>query len=336
MDADILTNRDPSDDASAMTDDRTITRGHSVVAFVLATLLALAGAWPACARIIPVGPHRAFKLPSQAALVARDGDTIAIDTGVYHDCAIWRAAHLTIEGRGPNVEIADTVCADRGLFVVEGANTKIRNLTFSGARGQGHNAAGILGLGDNLTVENARFVNNENGILLGGGATSRVRISSSLFQGNGSCQGACAHGVYAGAPIALLEVAYCRFLDTRIAHHIKSRALSTIVANNEIEDGDTGTSSYLIDIPNGGDVLIVHNTLQKGSKSSNPAVAITIGEEAGRNPTARLIVRDNRFASTLPELTIFVRNRTPTPVTLTGNVLRGKVVPLDGPGSVEP
>lgn len=319
-----------------MTDDRTITPGHSAVAFVLATLLLLAGALPACARIIPVGPHRGLTLPSQAALVARDGDTITIDTGIYRDCAVWRAAHLTIEGRGPNVEIADMTCADRGIFIVTGANTTIRNLTFSGAHGAGHNAAGILALADNLTVENARFVNNENGILVGGGPGSRVRISGSTFLGNGSCGGACAHGVYAGEPIALLEVVYCRFLNTRTAHHVKSRARETIVANNEIADGDDGTSSYLIDIPNGGDVSIMHNELQKGPKSSNPAVAISIGEEAGRHPTSRLIVRDNRFVSSLPEATIFVRNSTQLPVTLTGNVLMGKVVPLDGPGAVAP
>lgn len=331
-----MTNQDPSDDASVMTDDRTMTRGHSAVAFILATLALLGSTMPTYARVIQVGPHRAFKMPSQAAAIARDGDTITIDSGTYRDCAVWRAARLTIEGRGPNVEIADTICRERGIFIVEGANTTVRNLTFSGAHGAGHNAAGILGLGDNLTVENARFLNNENGILLGGGPASRVHVSGSVFQGNGSCEGACAHGLYAGAPIALLEVAYCRFLDTKIAHHIKSRARETIVVHNEIADGEAGTSSYLIDIPNGGNVLIEHNRLQKGPQSSNPNVAISIGEEAARNLTEHLIVRDNDFDSALPEPTIFVRNGTQVPAALTGNRLTGNVVPLDGLGSVAP
>ena len=294
----------------------------------------LAGALPASARVIQVGPHRALKLPSQAAAIARDGDTIAIDSGTYRDCAVWQAAQLTIEGRGPNVEIADTTCRERGLFIVEGANATIRNLTFSGAHGVDHNAAGILGLGDNLTVENARFLHNENGILLGGGPASRVRVSGSTFQGNGSCVGACAHGVYAGAPIARLEVAYCRFLDTRTAHHIKSRARETVVVHNEIEDGEGGTSSYLIDIPNGGDVLIEYNTMQKGRLSSNPDVAISIGEGPDRNPTHRLTVRDNIFLSALPEPTIFVRNNTGVGADLANNRLSGRTVPLQGAGVV--
>ena len=331
-----MTNRDSSDDASVMIDDRPVTRGHSAVAFILATLVLLVSSLPASARVIQVGPHRAFTLPSQAAAIARDGDLVTIDTGIYRDCAIWRAPNLTIEGRGPNVVLADRICDDRGIFIVTGAHVTIRNLTFSGAHGQGHNAAGVLGLGDGLTVENSRFLDNENGILLGGGPASQVRITGSIFQGNGSCEGACAHGVYAGAPIARLEVAYCRFLDTKTAHHIKSRARETNVAHNEITDGDSGTSSYLIDIPNGGNISIEHNTMQKGVKSSNPAVAISIGEGPDRNVTEWLIVRDNDLDSALPEPTIFVRNSTPTPAILTSNRLRGKVTALNGPGSVDP
>lgn len=297
-------------------------------------LVLLLGATPACARVLQVGPHRALKLPSQAALMARDGDTVTIDTGTYHDCAVWRASGLTIEGRGPNVEIADTVCAERGIFIVMGTNTTIRGITFSGAHGAGHNAAGVLGVGDGLTVENSRFVNNENGILVGGSAASRVRVTGSAFLENGSCEGACAHGVYAGEHIGLLEVTYCQFVGTRVAHHMKSRALETIVENNEIEDGEVGTSSYLIDVPNGGNVSIIGNRLQKGAHSSNPEVAIAIGEEPGKIPTERIEVRGNRFRSDLPGSTIFVRNATGVSAVLEGNSLEGKVVGLDGAGLV--
>ena len=286
--------------------------------------------------MLHVGPKAQFHLPSQAASAARDGDTVVIEPGLYRDCAIWLAANLTIEGRGPGVAIADKVCLERGIFVVAGNNVTIRNIVFSGARGRFHTAAGILGAGGNLTVQNSQFLNNENGILLGGGPTSRVRIFNSAFRGNGSCEGACAHGVYAGTHIALLDIQHCRFLDTRTAHHIKSRALTTVIADNEIADGDSGTSSYLIDIPNGGNVLIQGNTMGKGANSSNPAVAISIGIEGVTNPTNVLILRENRFASALRNVTTFVRNSTLTPAILTGNTLAGKVAPLDGTGIVDP
>jgi hypothetical protein len=53
-----------------------------------------------------------------------------------------------------------------------------------------------------------------------------------------------------------------------------------------------------------------------------------------KNPTHRLVVRDNQFTSMLPEPVVFVRNTTRTPAALSGNRLGGSVVPLEGPGSV--
>ena len=320
-----------------MTDDRLAPPRHSAVAFVLATLVLLFCGGPAAgARILLVGPQAQFKLPSQAAAVARDGDRVMIDPGVYQDCALWTAANLTIEGRGPGVIVTGKVCFERGIFVITGAGVTVRNITFSGARGRYHNAAGILGAGANLTIEDSRFLDNDNGVLLGGDPTSRVRIANSAFRGNGSCEGACAHGIYAGAPIFLLNIEHCRFFDTRTAHHVKSRARNTVISDSDITDGDSGTSSYLIDIPNGGNVLIQRNLLQKGTNSSNPAVAISIGIEGVSNPTNRMVLRDNRFSSKLREPTTFVRNSTLTPVILTGNVLTGKVRALDGMGMVDP
>ena len=137
-----------------------------------------------------------------------------------------------------------------------------------------------------------------------------LRITDSEFIGNGACIDACAHGVYAGAPIYLLEIEHCVFLDTKIAHHIKSRARNTIVRDSRIEDGPNGTSSYLIDVPNGGNVLIQGNTMEKGLHTSNPAAAISLGIESVTNPTGTLIVRDNLFRSDAPIRTAFVRNST--------------------------
>jgi hypothetical protein len=188
-----------------------------------------------------------------------------------------------------------------------------------------HNGAGIRAAGANLTVEQSAFLHNENGILAGGGPGSVLRITDSTFIGNGSCIDACAHGVYAGAPIALLTIDRCVFLDTRTAHHIKSRARNTMVRNSRIEDGAEGTSSYLIDVPNGGNVLIQGNVMEKGPHSENPATAISIGEEGVKNPTGVLIVRDNTFRNDLPQRTVFVRNGTGVEVEMAGNTIAGDV-----------
>jgi hypothetical protein len=199
-----------------------------------------------------------------------------------------------------------------------------------------HNGAGIRAEGGSLTVVNSQFIGNENGILAGGPPDTMLRITGSTFTGNGSCQGACAHGVYAGQAIKLLQIDHCRFFATRTGHHVKSRARRTIITDSRIEDGPDGTASYLVDVPNGGDLLVQGNVLQKGPRSDNPRTAISIGEEGVTNPGGDLLVQDNDFTSLLPMPTMFVRNVTQHPARLKGNRITGQVIPLAGPGSVAP
>jgi hypothetical protein len=140
--------------------------------------------------------------------------------------------------------------------------------------------------------------------------------------------------VYINA-VGLLRIERSRFLENRIAHHIKSRALATELIGNEIRDGETGTTSYLVDIPNGGSVLMEGNILEKGRLTSNPVTAISIGAEGVKHPTTHLIFKQNRFSNRLDSSTIFVRNLTNTDAVLLGNQFVGKITPLSGKGSVQ-
>ena len=48
-----------------------------------------------------VGPDRSLTVPSDAAAVARDGDTVLIDAGTYvGDVATWTQDDLTLRGDG--------------------------------------------------------------------------------------------------------------------------------------------------------------------------------------------------------------------------------------------
>ena len=298
---------------------------HTAIAFAAAMLCTLIVPPPAAARELAVGPTRVLKVPSQAATVAANGDIVRIDPGTYADCAIWNASHLLIEATGPGVRIAGKTCAEKAIFVTQGSDITIRGITFADASVIWHNGAGIRGGGTNLTVEHSRFINNENGILVGGPPDSVLRITDSEFIGNGACIHACAHGVYAGQPIYLLDIEHCVFFDTKIAHHIKSRAHNTVVRDSRIQDGPNGTSSYLIDVPNGGNVLIQGNTMEKGPKTGNPGVVIAIGEEGVSNTTGAIIVRDNIFRNDAPIRTQFIRNNTETRVELENNKITGDV-----------
>jgi hypothetical protein len=288
------------------------------------------------ARTLEVGAGRPLDRPSAAAAIARDGDMIAIAPGRYLDCAIWSASHLTIFGTGPGVVITGETCDRKALFIIQGDNITVRNITFTGARSPWGNGAGIRAEGRLLTVENSRFIDNEDGILGANFPQDALIILDSTFIGNGGpgiCpNGGCpAHGVYAGRT-ALLRISGSKFLSTRIGHHIKSRALRTELINTEIKDRTNGTASFLVDVPNGGILVMRDNVLEKGPKSDNSTAAVMIGEEGAILPTSELRIDHNRFSNDQPRQTIFVDNFTATPAVLTRNTLVGDIVALSGAG----
>jgi hypothetical protein len=305
----------------------------SSAAIALAALL-FCVATPGAARTLEVGPDKPLKQPSEAAANAQDGDTIMIAPGEYFDCAVWRADNLTIQGTGNPADtvITDKACMGKGLFITVGRNITVRNLTLTRARVPDNNGAGIRMEGKDLTVERVRFINNQNGILTGLRGSSLV-VRDSDFVRNGVCTPTCAHGIYAGQ-LDLLRVEGSRFADTRQAHHIKSRALRTEVVDSDIKDGPEGTASYLIDIPNGGSVLVRGNTMQKGPKAENHTAAIMIGAEGVNQPTREILILNNMFRFEGNYSTVFVVNLTATEAILKGNRIPRSVKPLQGDGEV--
>jgi hypothetical protein len=285
-------------------------------------------------RILDVGPGRPFGLPSAAAAAAQPGDVIRIAPGTYEDCAVWRADGVIIEGEGfERVIIGNRICNGKGAFVIPGNDVTVRGVTLTGARSDDGNGAGIRAEGVNLTVERVRFLHNENGILHAGVRLGSLIVRDSVFIGNGSCEKACAHGIYTG-PLELLRVERSRFLATREGHHVKSRAFRTEVLGCDIEDGPEGTASYLIDVPNGGAVLLRGNRLSKGPRSDNRSTAISIGAEGVDRPTPEIRIESNVFTLEGSYRAVFVTNFTATPALLSGNSLPATVSPLRGDGRI--
>jgi hypothetical protein len=302
---------------------------------VLALLL-LAAPLAADAATLRVGPGERFAVPSAAAAAARPGDRVVIRAGRYRDCATWRAADLVIEADGGEAVIFGPVCQGKALFVIAAPRITITGLAFEGAVAPSGNGGGIRAEGGDLTVRRVRFENNQTAILTALSIpTATVVIEDSLFRGQGAAlpNGTClAHGLYAN-PLTLLAIRRSRFEGTRTCHHIKSRAARTEITDTEILDGPETTTSYLIDISNGGDLLLARSTLRKGPNTGNPGAAVVIGAEGVRHPTTSIVIEANRFENRLPRGTAFVRNLTTTPALLTGNTFAGRIIPLEGPGS---
>jgi pectate lyase len=292
------------------------------------------GAGPAGARTLLVGETREFKAPSEAVRVAKDGDRIVIDPGEYFDCAVVAVSNITIEGASPDgtAVLTDKTCQGKAILVTTGRDITLRNLTLQRARVPHMNGAGIRAEGANLTIERVKFINNQNGILAAPSPQSTITIRDSEFLRNGYCS-PCAHGIYVNA-LTLLRVENSKFADTRQAHHIKSRASRTEIVGVETRDGDSGTASYHIDIPNGGSLVVRNTTMQKGPKAENRSTAIMIGAEGVSQPTREIVIENNTMINTGDYDTFMVVNLTATEAMLKGNNLTGKIKPLKGDGEV--
>jgi hypothetical protein len=286
--------------------------------------------------VITIGKGKQYSNPYYAAPFVKNGDTVEIFPGTYGGAWFW-APNITIKGMGPGVVITGALTQGKGLFVLSGKNVTVENITFKNANNYDGNGAGINFTGTNLTVLNDTFIGNQDGILTAPNKASTITVKNSTFIGNGSDAGAhgAAHAIYAGSA-ALLDVENSTFTNTQQGHDIKSRANNTVIKNNHITDGPTGTSSYLIDIPNGGAATITGNYLEKGPLSSNYSYAITIGEEGVKNAAGPILIANNTFVNDDTTKTVFAHNQTGNPnFTVANNTISGlKTTILTGQGTV--
>jgi len=184
----------------------------------------------------------------------------------------------------------------------------------------------------NLTLEGVRLIDNENGILVNTNIRGWLIVRDSEFVLNGICS-PCGHGIYAG-PIDLVRVERSRFYQTRQGHHIKARALRTEVIDSSLQDGPDGTSSYQIEAPNGGALVVRGCIIEKGPKSENHTGAIVIGKEGVTRPTPEIRVENNSFWVDGNYSSYLVVNQAGTGAVLRGNRLLGSAKALLGNGEV--
>lgn len=289
----------------------------------------------AARRVLHVGPHRPFRAPSAAARVARAGDIVEIDAAVYGgDVAVWTQDDLTIRGvRGrPHLRAAGAAAEGKGIWVVKGRHTTIENVEFSGAQVPEKNGAGIRQEGVGLTVRRCYFHDNEDGILGGGGPQSEVTVEGSEFAANGHGDGQ-SHNIYIGRVKRFtLRASFSH--HARIGHNIKSRAQRTEILYSRVMDEDAGTSSYAIDVPDGGLAYLIGNVIQKGPRSEEPVV-VAYGAEHLWYPVNELYAVNNTIVNDDPRGgPFFFVNPGSGIVRIVNNLLVGRGAFLKGPGEL--
>jgi hypothetical protein len=120
-----------------------------------------------------------------------------------------------------------------------------------------------------------------------------------------------------------------------IGHNIKSRALATRIENNQIYDGEgyaavscrADSSSFAIDIPEGGVATISGNQIFQGPATQNNKM-IAYGEESLPFDRNRLSISKNVFTNSAPNAT-GVYDPKCVPVQLADNVFQGVAIPVE-------
>ena len=246
-----------------------------------------------------------FPTVSAAITASSAGDVLLIPTGLYVEEFPLITHSLTLQGVGGMAQLRTpnpTPANDRAVLMVPfnaGADLTIRNLEIFGAsRPVWTNGAGILfevGNGD-LKIYDSWLHHNENGILVGDGATTDVEIvrSEFSFNGNPTYAGTVspAHNIYVNK-VATLTVTDSYFNSVRTNHELKSRAAATTITNSRFVDGPASEASYSIDLPNGGVVRIENNAIVKGPLAVNRYIIHYGGEEVPTWPGSSLDIIGN-------------------------------------------
>lgn len=222
-----------------------------------------------------VGPNQSYTAPSALVDLVSDGDTILIEVDEYlRDTATWEQNNLVIEGLKSNGNIpvldADSTAArDRAIWIFTGNNIKIRNIQFENCRSQmSENGAGILFEGQDLQVDSCVFLNNQRHIIVNSNIDSDIQVSHCEFAQNQSPPNRVNHLITVGkVKHFTLRFSYLHHAD--IGHYVASSAAKTDVLYNQIADEATGSSSYLLYFPIGGEAYVVGNVLMQGPETAN-------------------------------------------------------------------
>ncbi len=300
------------------------------VGAVLACLIALRSA---TAKEWFVGPNRPLQRPSQAAALAQDGDTVNIDAGVYRaDVAVWPQHRLSLRGIGGLARLyADGQSAEaKAIWVLQGDGIEVAQIEFAGAASPARNGAGIRYEGRSLTVRHCLFHDNQMGLLTGANPERDVTIEGSEFRDNTvdyRLYGKLGHNVYIGN-IRRFTLRNSYIHDAATGHNVKSRARQNFLLYNRIGD-EKRASSYLVDLPDGGESYLIGNQLYQAADSENPAMVAFAAEHNQTEPYT-LYLANNTLVNAKPG-SYFLNNHNVAAAVLINNLLVGQTATILGP-----
>ncbi|MDD5272200.1 MAG: hypothetical protein PHU14_05725 [Methylovulum sp.] len=265
--------------------------------------------------------------PSLAAASAalQDKQSLLMGEGVYNEALVISQNDVQVIGVG-RVVLDGASAEGKAAIITKGRQISISNIECKNIAVADQNGACIRSEGQGLTVNHVYFHDSEQGIL--SNHNVRLQITDSRFEKLG--KNGRAHGIYADGGEVLIDDSWLLAAVSE-GHELKSRAARTIVRHCVIASL-TARDSRLIDIPNGGELLIEDSVLEKGPESSNDS-AIGYGLEGISHTLNSITLKKNviilergRFNNLLAQSA-----DKPLPVAGIGNIIVSKdPVAIDG------
>jgi hypothetical protein len=302
---------------------RSIQGAWRTMAAALPLLLAPTLISTASAATLTVGPGQQYQHIQDAINAASANDAIDVVAGTYNDEYFTVTKPLTIEAVNGMVVLTNDQNIPNGKAeAIIDANVTISGFAFTGAKVSDGNGAGIRYEAGKLIVDGCYFYNNQDGILAGANPTGTILVRYSEFAHNGLGDGY-THAIYVNE-VKSFSALNNYLHDTPVGHYIKSRAETTIITHNAIMDRWTGTSSYNIDVPNGGATTIKNNIIQQGGLTQNPAMIHYGGETPTPYANSSLAISGNTFINDDPSSSaVGVLNQTSISAQIAGNSFWG-------------
>lgn len=289
--------------------------------------LAMIGGAAWAGSVLRVGPGEAYSSPCAAITAAQDGDTVEVDAGTYLDeaCTFTKNG-LTVRGVNgrPKLVAPSTIPNGKGILVQYGADFTVEGIEFTGARlPVDKNGAGIRSQGGNLTIRDCWFHDNDDGILVGtADPDAGVLIENSEFSANGAGDGY-SHNIYVSTPTAWFVMRGSYSHDSVVGHLVKSRARENWLIANRLTS-EQGTTSYEVDLPNGGTSVLVGNMIEQGPNGQNTTV-VSYGAEGipGTHRDDLYVVNNTMLNDRGSGVFVSVASGVQTAAKLRNNLFRG-------------
>lgn len=224
-----------------------------------------------------------------AVSALNDGDSLTIAQGVYTQPIVLNKNNITIKGNG-HVVFKSGSAQGKAFIVNKGDNVTVVNIECKNIQVRDGNGACIRQEGSNLTLEHVYFHDAQQGVLESSSKASVIEIKDSRFERlgfNGQ-----AHGIYTNKARVFIDKSI--FVASKDeGHAIKVRG-NQLVIDDSIIMSLSSDDSRLIDMPNGGELMISRSLLAQGPKSVNGQV-IGFGLEGYRYINNGITFTDNMF-----------------------------------------